>query len=128
MLSALSRAAALGMLVALASSACFSTGRSEPTYTGTGETPRTDGALKTASQDLGCPLKDLRIEAETVRRYVNETAFRYVIEGCGERAGYVESCDLFEKPQPGYITIDGSLACRFILVTRMSLAAPRPHE
>ncbi len=36
----------------LFATACFSLGRSETTYTGSGETPRTDGALKTAAQDL----------------------------------------------------------------------------
>ncbi len=52
---------------------------------------------------------------------MNETAFRFVIEGCGQRAGYVESCILDDKPRPGFTTIDGSLACRWIMVTRVSL-------
>ena len=110
------------LILPLVAAACFSTGRSEPTYTGTGETPRTDGALKTAANDLQCPLKEVHIEVETVRRYVNESAFRYVIEGCGQRAGYVESCDLFDKPMPGYTTIDGTLLCKWVLVSRVSLS------
>jgi hypothetical protein len=110
---------------ALLVAGCFSSGRTDPTFTG--RSPRSDAALRTAAGDLGCPLPSLRIEAETGRRYINETAFRFVIEGCGERGGYVEACELVGEPTPpGWTSIDGSLACRYLLVSRVRLAPPAP--
>jgi hypothetical protein len=86
------------------------------------ENPRADIALRTAARDLGCPLEELRIEAVTNHRYVNETGFRYVVEGCGERAGYIESCELVGSPPPeGWATAEGDIACKDILMTRLRL-------
>jgi len=100
---------------------CFSSGRTDPTFTG--QSPRSDAVLRAAAADLGCPLTSVHIEAETNRKYVNESAFRFVIEGCGERAGYVETCELVGEPAPrGWISVDGSLACRYLLVSRVRLA------
>lgn len=112
-------AACAALLVA----GCFSTGRTDPVFTG--RSPRSDAALRSAAADLGCPLTSLRVEAETARKYINEAAFRFVVAGCGERVGYVEACDLVgEPPPPGWTTIDGSLACRYLLVSRVRLGPP----
>jgi len=84
-----------------------------------------DIALHVASRDLGCPLEQLQLVSQANRRYVNESAFRYVIEGCGERAGYYETCDLIttEPLPPGwYATNDSPLACRDLLMTRIRIA------
>ena len=104
---------------------CFSLGPSSPTFSG-GRAPRTDLVLEQAAKDLPCPVGDLRIVVETPRRYLNEAAFRFVVEGCGERLGYVESCVVFDAPPADYRVIDGSLACRDVLVTRLRLTAPAP--
>jgi hypothetical protein len=122
-----------GMRVVIATSSalcvvgCFSSGRTDATFTG--RSPRSDAALHAAAVDLGCPLTSVHVEAETGRRYLNETAFRFVIDGCGERAGYVEICDLVGDPAPpGWTSVDGSLACRYLLVSRVRVApvAPAP--
>lgn len=106
------------VLLAAASSGCFSAGSASARYTGS--SPRSDAALREAERDLGCPIAQLRIVVETGRRYVNESSFRFVIEGCGERAGYVEECELVGSSAPaGWTTIDGALACRYLLVTRV---------
>ncbi|MCA9589908.1 MAG: hypothetical protein KC657_31605, partial [Myxococcales bacterium] len=103
---------------------CFSSGPTSATFTG--QSPRSDAVLQVAARDLQCPLASLRVDAETRRRYLNETAFRFVVEGCAQRAGYVEACDLVgDAPPAGWVTIDGSLACRYILVTHLTLA-PAP--
>ena len=107
-----------GATAALLVAGCFSSGRTDPTFTG--RSPRSDAVLRVAAGDLGCPLTSVHVEAETGRRYINETAFRFVIEGCGERAGYVEICDLVGEPAPpGWAPVDGSLACRYLLVSRV---------
>jgi hypothetical protein len=115
------RLAALALLMSTFTTACFSSGPTSPVYTGA--TPRTDIVLRTAEADLGCPLASLRVVTQTRREYLNETAFRFVVEGCGERAGYVEACDIVGEPPPaGWSTVSGSLACRDLLVTRVRLA------
>lgn len=109
------------LALALALAGCFSSGRSSSTFTG--QSPRSDAVLNAAARDLGCPLASVHVEAETMRKYLNEAAFRFVIEGCGERAGYVEICDLVGEPTPpGWTPVDGSLACRYLLVTRVRIA------
>ena len=113
---------------ALVLTACV--GPPTPPLKYSGQNPRADIALKTAAEDLGCPLGELRIMAESRRKYLNESSFRWVIEGCGERAGYFETCDLVgEPPPPGWTTADGSLACRDVLMTRIRIApgASRPE-
>jgi hypothetical protein len=117
-----SRSHIVGACLALLAAGCFSSGRTSATFTG--QSPRSDAVLRTAASDLACPLTSVHVEAETGRRYLNETAFRFVIEGCGERVGYVEACDLVGEPAPpGWTPIDGSLACRYLLVSRVRLAA-----
>lgn len=105
-------------------SGCFSAGGSEPTFSG-GRAPRTDAVLAQASTDLECPTASLRIVVETNRRFLNESAFRFVVEGCGERAGYVEQCELErEDLERGFRRVSDHLSCRNVLVTRVRIAAP----
>jgi hypothetical protein len=113
-------------LLATTACACGALGPTSALYTGT--SPRSDAVLTEAARDLACPLKDLRVVRETGRRFRNETAFRFVVEGCGERGGYVEECDLVGEPTPpGWSPMDGALACRYLLVTRLRIApAPAP--
>lgn len=94
-------------------------------YTGTH--PRSDGVLDVAANETNCPRSELRIVAETGRRYVNETAFRFVVEGCNERLGFVETCDL-GRTGPGSVAVNDSLGCSYLLLTRMALrpTAPAP--
>jgi hypothetical protein len=47
--------------------------------------------LRTAAIDLACPPVERVLTLE--RRYANTSAPRYVIEGCGKRALYAESCE-----------------------------------
>ena len=104
---------------------CFGSGPTSTTYSGSA--PRSDAVLREAERDLGCPLAQLRITQETNRRYVNEIAFRFVVEGCGERAGYVEECAMVgDTKPPGWTEVNGSLACRDVLVTRVRLAPSVP--
>jgi hypothetical protein len=90
----------------------------------TGQNPRSDTVIAVAARETGCSTQELRIVIETGRRYVNETAFRFVLEGCGERLGFVEQCDLGE-PGPGAVAVNDSIACRYVLVSRLPLG-PRP--
>lgn len=112
---------ACAIVAAGAGAGCFGSGM-ESAALRTGRNPRSDGVLDMASKETGCAAEQLRIVAETVRRYVNETAFRFVVEGCGERLGFVEQCDLGTRPDA--VAVNDSLSCRYFLVTRVS-TAPR---
>ncbi len=70
-------------------------------------------AERAASNDLACA--EAHVVATVDRRYANSTSVRYVVEGCGRRALYVEDC-----AQPD--------ACRYLLVSLVSLSprAPEP--
>lgn len=103
---------------------CFGSGMESASHR-TGQNPRSDGVIDTATRDTGCPSTDLRIVAETGRRYVNETSFRFVVEGCGERFGYVERCEI-GSAGPQSVAVNDSLACSFLLVTRLQLRPPTP--
>jgi hypothetical protein len=95
---------------------------------GRGGQPQADLALGTASKDLGCPRAELHIALTLDRRLLNGNAIRYLIEGCGQRATYVESCYTgSDTPKgPGYTQVDGStpLFCRDFLVARVPLPPP----
>lgn len=107
------------VLAATLATGCFGGGM-ESAPVRTGQNPRTDGVIDTVSVETGCPAGEVRIVAETVRRYVNETAFRFVAEGCGERFGLVEQCAL-NSLGPGSVAINDSLSCRFFLVSRVPI-------
>ncbi|MDF2695251.1 MAG: hypothetical protein K0S65_3634 [Labilithrix sp.] len=116
------RAVAVTCVVAVVG--CFGSGM-ESASQRTGRNPRSDGVLDQAARETGCPVNDLRIVAETGRRYVNETAFRFVLEGCGERLGFVEQCEL-DSSGPGTVAVNDSLGCRYILVSRLPLRPTPP--
>ena len=92
----------------------------------TGRHVRSDAALTRAARDLDCPLETLVISAETNRRYLNEAALRFVIDGCARRASYVEECDLVDDPRAaaasGWTIVEDSLACRYFLVATLELS------
>ncbi len=101
---------------------CFGSGMASASQR-TGHNPRSDGVLDIAAVEARCPVTELRIVAETGRRYLNETAFRFVVEGCGVRLGFVEACDL-GAAGPGDVAVNDSIACRYLLVSRLSLVTP----
>jgi len=47
--------------------------------------------MLTAAHDLACPNVEIVLMLE--RRYANTAAPRYVMEGCGKRALYAETCE-----------------------------------
>jgi hypothetical protein len=107
------------IVVLLTMTGCFGSGMESAAHR-TGQNPRSDGVLDVAAAETGCVASNLRIVAETNRRYVNETAFRFILEGCGERFGYAEQCDL-GLTGPGVVPVNDSLGCRYLLVTRVRL-------
>jgi hypothetical protein len=59
-------------------------------------------ALHTAAGDLGCTAVELVLTFD--RRYANTATVRYVIEGCGKRALYAETCEDYPR-------------CRYLLLS-----------
>lgn len=114
----------LGLSVSLALVGCSSNLRTARVFTG--RHPRSDAVLREATRDLSCPMESLRVVAETDRRFVNETAFRFVVEGCGARASYVEECDFVETVQVGWTTVEPGFACHDVLFSKLTLAPPAP--
>lgn len=122
-------------LVAIASAgaACTLSSGNEPrTYKGTNTRP--DLALRTASEDLACPVASMLIATTLERRFSNTSAARYVIDGCGERALYVEQCEISDAAPSGegFHAVDGgsSVRCRFLIVSRVAIPSrtdsPKP--
>jgi len=71
-------------------------------------------ALRTAATELGCARVDVVLTLE--RRYANTSAPRYVIEGCGMRATYAETCEDYPR-------------CRYLMLSLVPVpasAAPPP--
>jgi hypothetical protein len=68
--------------------------------------------LGQATRELSCP--QVRVLQMYARPYSNSTSLRYLVEGCGQRALYSESCS--------------SEPCSYFLVLRysMSTAGPLP--
>lgn len=65
--------------------------------------------LRTAAGDLACPAVEVVLRLE--RRYANTAVPRYVVEGCGKRALYVETCEDYPR-------------CRYLVVSVVPLAPP----
>ena len=118
------RHVALASAFALFAAGCSSNLRTATVFTG--RHPRSDAVLREAVRDLACPMEALRIVAETSRRTVNESAFRFVVEGCGARASYVEECDFVETIEPGWTLIEPGFASRDVLFTKLSITPPPP--
>lgn len=115
---------ALPWIASAALAGCFGAGM-ETAAQRTGRNPRSDGVIDTAAGETGCPVDALRIVGETSRKYLNETAFRFIVEGCGERFGFAEQCGL-DLSGKGVIPVNDSLGCRYLLVTRVPLRAATP--
>jgi hypothetical protein len=64
-------------------------------------------AERSAMRELACD--EVRIVATIDRRYANAASVRYVIEGCGHRALYVEDCSR-------------ESSCRYLLVSVVPVA------
>ncbi len=73
------------------------------------ENARRAAAVATARRDLACDTAVIALALD--RRYMNSTTARYVVEGCGRRALYVEACEI------------GPL-CRYLLVSVVAAAPP----
>jgi hypothetical protein len=93
-----------------------------------GTESQVDVALQTAARDLSCSLDKVVVVAVLERRYANTATARFVIEGCGERALYVEQCQIGEQTpdlaRQGFHGFDGSLTslvCRYLLVSRVAI-------
>lgn len=70
----------------------------------------------TASRDLGCEHVEIVLTLE--RRYANTATARYVVEGCGRRALYAETCEDYPH-------------CRYLMLSLVPLTpppAPAPPE
>jgi hypothetical protein len=119
--------AKLTLALAMATlTSCLASTNGPLAYGGTDS--QVDVALRTASGDLGCALDKVVVVATLERRYANTATARYVIEGCGERALYVEQCQVGEVTpdltRQGFHAFDGSLAslvCRYLLVSRVAI-------
>lgn len=67
-----------------------------------------DALARTAGADLGCAQIELVLTLE--RRYANTASARYVVEGCGTRALYAETCESYPS-------------CRYLLLSTVAV----PH-
>jgi hypothetical protein len=109
-----------------------------PTGPGDRETQRRDVAERTARRDFAC--EDAKV---VVALFLSETEGhpwqpliqntsgrpRYVVEGCGKRGLYVESCAFADDSMPkGDDTTPGSVPrvyeCRYLLVSVVPMGAP----
>lgn len=97
-------------------------------YTATGANPGSDAALRSASRDLACPLGELHVESTMVPRYDQNAALRFLIDGCGQRASYVEDCEVTSgaPASPDAVRVSDVVWCRYLLVSRVSLRPASP--
>jgi hypothetical protein len=79
-----------------------------PVSSGDDEASRRAAVTQTAARDLAC--ESVTIVSVLDRRGANGNALRYVLEGCGKRALYLEDCVQYPT-------------CRYLLV---SIFAPAP--
>jgi hypothetical protein len=90
-------------------------GQQHPSVQGAPPTPddseeaRRGTALHTAAGDLGCTGVELVLAFD--RRYSNAASVRYVIEGCGKRAVYAETCEDYPR-------------CRYLLLSVVPVPVP----
>jgi len=71
--------------------------------------------LATARTDLGCPAERLAIALE-LHGTVSKGTARFLVDGRGERALYIEACK--EAPP--------DTCCRYLIASRIPLAGPAP--
>ena len=71
------------------------------------EESKRDALNRTAVVDLGCPKVEIVLTLE--RRYANTASARYVVEGCGVRALYAETCEAYPS-------------CRYLQLSSVPLA------
>lgn len=118
----------VGALLGAGLSGCG--GRLSPArvYAGTGKHPSSDAALRAASRDLGCPVGELHVEATMIPRYDQNTVLRFLIDGCGQRAGYVEDCEVTAGPpaSPDAVRVSDVAWCRYLLLSRVPLRPVSP--
>lgn len=107
------------LALALSAAACSSNLRTARVFTG--RHPRSDAVLREAVRDLSCPMESLRIVAEADHKFANESAFRFVVEGCSARASYLEECDFVESVQPGWTLVEAGFACRDVLFAKLPM-------
>ena len=68
--------------------------------------------LATAKADLACSHVDVVVTLD--RRYANSVAVRHLVEGCGKRALYIETCQAYPS-------------CRYLVVSVLSLSTLGPE-
>lgn len=79
--------------------------RAEPSADDSTEAKQ-EALARTAGADLACQRIDVVLTLE--RRYANTAAARYVVEGCGTRALYAETCEAYPS-------------CRYLLLSTVAL-------
>ena len=117
-----------GALLGVALTGCGGRLPTATVYTGAGQNPGSDAALRSASRDLACPVGDLHIEATLTPRYDQTAALRFLIDGCGQRAGYVEDCEVTAGAPASLdaVRVSDVVWCRYLLVSRVSLRPASP--
>ena len=81
-----------------------------------------DALLRTVAIDLGCQTMDIVLVLE--RRYANTAAPRYVIEACGTRALYAETCESW--PSCRYVLVSALKLPQAVVVPTVAAAAAAP--
>ncbi len=72
---------------------------------------RVAALFATARNDFGCERVDVVLTFD--RRYANSASVRYVVDGCGKRALYAETCESYP-------------ACRYLLLSIMPVPLRAP--
>jgi hypothetical protein len=121
-ISSLRLALAVAVAVAVTVTGCATgTAGSQPASV----TSAPAAVLTTASDDLQCPARDLAIALQ-LGGPVGRGYARFLVDGCGERALYIESC-VSEPPDARWVRIPeygSSTFCRYLIASRLRFAAP----
>jgi hypothetical protein len=72
---------------------------------------RVAALFATARKDFGCERVDVVLTFD--RRYANSASVRYVVDGCGKRALYAETCEAYPT-------------CRYLLLSIMEVPFRAP--